>query len=187
MNNKIYNVTNRSSIQVGYSIPELNNLHRDYAPGETKKVSYEELEKLSYLPGGMYILNEYLMVQEVEALDKLNMKPEREYHLNNDEVITLLKVGSMDEFLDCLDFAPKGVIDIIKDAAVKLPLNDMQKREAILEKTGFNVTKAIENSKSDEPTVKETPKRRVVEEKDEPSKPARRTSESGLHKLGSNN
>ena len=181
MNNKIYDVTNRSNIQVGYTIPELNNLRRDFTPGETKRIGYEELEKLSYIPGGMYILSEYLMVQDVEVLDKLNMKPEREYHLNHEEVVKLLKTGSMDEFLDCLDFAPKGVIDIIKDASVKLPLNDMEKRQAILDKTGFNVTKAIENSKTEEASSKEAPKRRVVEEQ-EPEKPARRVN-GGLGKL----
>jgi hypothetical protein len=51
--------------------------------------------------------------------------------------------GSLDEFLDCLDFAPEGVIDLIKTLAVELPLNDVAKREAILNKTGFNVDNAI--------------------------------------------
>ena len=181
MENKVYNVTNRSNSLVIYSIPELN-LRREFAPGETKRVGYDELEKLSYRPGGMVMLAEYLMVEDVEILNKLNMNPEREYHLNREQVVNLLKNGTMDEFLDCLDFAPEGVKEIIKDAAVKLPLNDMAKREAILEKTGFNVTKAIENSKTDEQAAtKETPKRRVAENV-EPPKPQRRT-EGGLGKL----
>ena len=40
---------------------------------------------------------------------------------------------------------------MIKDMAVALPLNDVTKREAIRDKTGFDVTKAIEikNTKYD--------------------------------------
>ena len=59
--------------------------------------------------------------------------------------------GTLDQFLDCLDFAPEGVKEMIKEMAVDLPLNDMAKREAIQEKLGFNVTKAIEikNTKFD--------------------------------------
>ena len=192
---KQYNVTNRSNSQVIYTIPELN-LRREFMPRETKRVSYDELEKLSYRPGGMVTLSEYLHVEDVEALDKLNMKPEREYHLNHDQVATLLMKSDMDEFLDCLDFAPEGVIEIIKDAAVKLPLNDMAKREAILEKTGFNVTKAIENSKVDIEEKKEAPQRRVAEEA--PTTKGRRASTSildeaadkvapTLHGIGSKN
>ena len=51
---------------------------------------------------------------------------------------------SLDQFLDCLDFAPDVIKDMIKDFSVKLPLNDMEKRKAIQEKLGFDVTKAIE-------------------------------------------
>ena len=56
-----------------------------------------------------------------------------------------------------------------------LPLYDMQKREAILEMTGFDVTAAIENSKPDEDeAVEEAPvaTRRVQKNTDAP---ARRT------------
>lgn len=194
---KQYNVTNRSNSQVIYTIPELN-LRREFMPRETKRISYDELEKLSYRPGGMVTLSEYLKVEDIEALDKLNMKPEREYHLNHDQVATLLMNSGMDEFLDCLDFAPEGVIEIIKDAAVKLPLNDMAKREAILEKTGFNVTKAIENSKVDIEEKKEAPQRRVSEETSTPTR-SRRAQTSvlddttlekiapTLHSIGSKN
>ena len=59
-------------------------------------------------------------------------------------------------------------MDEIKEMAVTEPLNDMSKREAILEKLNFNVTKAIEiqNTKfdgdSEESTEKEAPKRRAM-------------------------
>ena len=52
--------------------------------------------------------------------------------------------GSLDQFLDCLDFAPNVILDMVKELAVELPLNDIQKRDAIKEKLGFDVTKTIE-------------------------------------------
>jgi len=39
-----------------------------------------------------------------------------------------MTTGSLDEFLDCLDFAPEGVKDLIKTLSVELPLNDVSKR-----------------------------------------------------------
>jgi len=43
----MYNVKNRSSSMVVYRIPE-TNLRREFAPGETKRVPFGELEKLTY-------------------------------------------------------------------------------------------------------------------------------------------
>lgn len=55
----------------------------------------------------------------------------------------MLLTGTMNEFLDCLDFAPAGVIDLVKKYAVDIPLNDVSKRKALLEKTGFDVDMAL--------------------------------------------
>ena len=74
-----------------------------------------------------------------------------------------MKTGSLDEFLDCLDFAPEGVKDLIKNLAVDLPLNDVAKREAIFNKLGFNVDNAIRIKKESEDPITEEPavRRRV--------------------------
>ena len=45
MDKVVYNVKNRSSGMVIYRIPE-DNIRREFAPGEVKKISFEELEKL---------------------------------------------------------------------------------------------------------------------------------------------
>jgi len=73
--------------------------------------------------------------------------------MSEEDVVKMLQQGSLDELKDALDFAPKGVIQIIKDKAVELPIYDMLKRQAILEMTGFNVTAAIENNAPDEDEV----------------------------------
>jgi hypothetical protein len=45
--NDFCNVKNRSASIVVYAIPE-DGIRRSFAPGETKKISYQELEKLTY-------------------------------------------------------------------------------------------------------------------------------------------
>ena len=51
--NDLVKVQNRDNGSVGYTIPDLNNLHRTYQPNETKNITMDELRKLSYVPSGM--------------------------------------------------------------------------------------------------------------------------------------
>lgn len=140
----IIKVLNRDNGAVIYSIPEMNGLRRVFQSGETKEVTFEELQKLSYIPGGMPLLRDSLVIlNNKEAISQLLGEVEPEYSYSRDDIIDLLKNGSMDAFLDCLDFAPQGVKDLIKTLSVELPLNDVSKRQAILEKLGFNVDNAI--------------------------------------------
>ena len=140
-------VTNRVKGTVGYTIPDLGNLHRNFQANETKEVTMDELRKLSYLPGGEVILRDCLIINNDEAVQELLGTVEPEYNYTETQIRELLTTGTLDQFLDTLDFAPKGVIDLIKDLAVSTELNDVAKREALLKKTGFNVTKAIENNR----------------------------------------
>lgn len=137
-------VKNRDSGTVGYTIPELGNLHRSFSKGETKEIPMDELRKLSYISGGKILLQNYLIVQNQDALKELlSDDVEPEYYYGEEEIKKLLLTGSNDQLLDCLEFAPEGVIGLVKDLAVSLKINDISKRNIILEKTGFNVTNAI--------------------------------------------
>ena len=149
--NKAVKVINKYNGIVGYQVPELG-VNRTFYPKESKNITFNELEKLSFLPGGESILKNYLEITDEDVIMELfNTKLEPEYHYSEEDVKTLLTAGSLDQFLDCLDFAPQVIIDLIKDMAVNLPVNDMAKRQAIKEKLGFDVTKAIEikNTKYD--------------------------------------
>jgi len=154
-NNTIIKVKNRDNGTVGYVIPDLGNLHRSFQPHEEKDISYEELKKLSYLPGGNVILKDYLIIENEDAVAELLGEVEPEYNYTEEDIKNILERGSVDQLLDALDFAPSGVIDLIKDMAVKIELNDVRKREAILQKTGFNVTSAIEINKETAETSSE--------------------------------
>lgn len=163
-------VLNRDDCAVIYSIPEMNGLRRVFQPGETKQITYEELEKLSYIPGGRPLLEGSLLIQDSEeAISLLIGHVEPEYKYSKSDVLNLLKNGSLNELLDCLDFAPSGVKELIKDLAVELPLNDVAKRDAILEKLGFDVTKALEIQKmiNDSDEKPEVAKRRVAKGSEE--------------------
>ena len=173
---KMTNVTNRSAGRVVYRIPD-RNIRRVFNVGETKQLPYEELVWLSNQPGGRNMMTNLLQISDAAVTKELDIHTELEYFMSTEQIINMLQNGSVDELLDALDFAPSGVIEIIKTQAVQLPLYDMRKREAIKKATGFDVTAAIENSApDDEDAVEETPAAtgRRVQKPAEPETPTRR-------------
>lgn len=140
-------VKNRSASMVVYTVTLDNGrqIRREIRPGQPVEVLFEELEKLSYQPGGKSLMANFLQIESAEALEEVGVETEPEYFMNEAQIVELLQNGTMDEFLDCLDFAPEGVIDLLKTYAVQLPLNDSAKREVMLEKLGFDVSKALAN------------------------------------------
>ncbi len=177
----IYNVKNRSSSVVVYKIPE-RNIRREFAPSEVKRIAFGELEDLTYQPGGRELIQNFLQIMEEVVTKDLNIHREPEYNMSEAQVKDLILNGSLDAFLDALDFAPLGVIDLIKDLSVKLPISDIHKRQALKEKTGFDVDRAIANDiASHEPDTiieKETsrPAQRRVQPDQEAVTPGRRTN-----------
>lgn len=177
---KMIKVKNRDTGSVGYTIPDLNNLHRHFVPQEEKEVPFEELKKLAWTIGGEFILKNCLVIEDEEAAKELIGSTEPEYNYSDEDVKNLLLKGSLDELLDCLDFAPNGVIELVKKYAVELEVNDISKRNAILKSTGFNVTKAIEiNHLTEENQEQDNNKKQrrvaVNETKIEEKTPTRRT------------
>lgn len=135
------NVTNRNSGTTTYVLS--NGQRRTFAVNETKKIDLEELKEVNAIPGGEYLLRNYLIIDDKSALDFLNIQPEPEYFYTDVEIKKLLLEGSLDQLEDCLTFAPNGVIDLIKKIAIDLKLPDTRKRDMILLKTGFSVDNAI--------------------------------------------
>ena len=177
--NTTYLVTNRSASVVVYSIPE-DNIKREFQPGETKKIRHTELEKLSYQTGGALLINNYLLIRSDEAIKDLGVPTEPEYFMTEKEVIDLIRTGSMDAWLDCLDFAPHGVIEMIKKLSVTVPLNDYEKRRSLKDKTGFDVDAAIKHVEEEREEDNELPKapaqRRTKTETAPAAQPGRRTT-----------
>ena len=176
--NTTYLVTNRSASVVVYSIPE-DNVKREFQPGETKKIRHSELEKLTYQTGGPLLISNYFLIRSEEAIKELGVPTEPEYFMTEKEVIELIKSGTIDAWLDCLDFAPHGVIEMIKKLSVTVPLNDYEKRRALKEKTGFDVDAAIKHVEEEREEDKELPKaapKRRTQTAEPAVQPGRRTT-----------
>lgn len=184
--NKKVQVRNRSNRVVIYHVDDMH-VRREFAPGETKMIPAEELIALSQKAGGAYIIRNSLFIQDALTVNEMPMKVEPEYYLDEKGVIDLLKNGSVDALLDCLDYAPGGVIELVKKYAVDLPLTDTRKIKAIKDKTGFKVDLALKHKEElaaeaaeaagqtdSGMEVKAAPTRRVKPA--EPTSPGRRTT-----------
>ena len=171
-------VRNRNNGDTGYKIED-RGIIRNFAPGETKKIELEELQQLQYQPGGVYTLENLLVIEDDEALEYLNMHVEPEYKYTEDDIRNLLLNGTLDQLKDFLDFAPAGAIEIAKNIAVMEEIPDVRKRDAISKATGFNINNAInvnhimdEEEKEEEKVEEKT--RRVEASKAETGKKERR-------------
>ncbi len=141
-------VTNKST---GPSIYRLSTgFRRELAAGETRMIPVSELAELVQVPGGRVMIENFLQVQDPEVLNYLlNDEVQDEYWLTKEMIPSWMESCSLDEFKDALDFAPIGTLDLIKDFAVKLPLNDYNKRQAVKDQLDFDVDTAVEATKTD--------------------------------------
>lgn len=184
----LINVRNRNNGTTGYTLADGAKETRLWAENEVKKITFAELKRVSYLPGGAELLRDYLVIEDPAAIEALNVgidiQEQPEYLYTENEIRNLLFNGSLDELKDFLDFSPDGGIEIAKQIAVNEELPDMRKRKIISEATGFNINTAIEiNDMMKDNGVAEdaAPKkqRRVAKEAEAapaPEKPTRRTN-----------
>lgn len=169
-------VTNRNNGTTGYTLS--SGLHRDFNLNETKKIDIEELNELMVVPGGEYLLRNYLMIKDKSALEYLDIETEPEYFYTEAEIKKLLLEGNLDQLEDCLNFAPQGVIDLVKSLAVSLEIPDIRKRELIQNKTGFSVDNAIRVNKT---LAEDAPSEEVAAEKTRKAEPIK-TEEKKIRK-----
>lgn len=140
---RLVSVTNRDSGVVGYHIPELN-VKRKFSVGETKKnIPFEEIQRLQHMDGGDYLLRHLLMVKDQKVLQELDINTEPEYFYTEEDIKKVLLEGTLDQLDDTLTFGVDGVKELVKKLAVELEIPDIRKRNLITEKTGFNISNAI--------------------------------------------
>ena len=144
----MYRVKNRGASTVVYKIAD-KGIRREFKPGQIMQISSEELEELTFQPGGTMILSQFLQILDLDGIQAAHIKTEPEYHMSEADVAKLITNGSLDAFLDALDFAPIGVIDLIKKLSISIPMVDIQKRKALKEKTGFDVEAALKHNEED--------------------------------------
>ena len=162
--NKIVVIKNRSRSAVVYSLDD-PKVRREFAPGQSFKIPMNELEALTYKPGGLTLLKYFLQIMDEEVINKLEMHVEPEYWLDEAGVRDLLENGSVEALIDCLNFAPPGVIELVKKLSYELPVADLRKISAIKKIIGFDVTATLANiakAEEDEPTVEKAAPQRLV-------------------------
>ena len=153
-------VVNKSAGVVAYSLPELNNLYRTFNKDESKEVTFGEMRMLSYIPGGEVLIKDYLTIMDKDAVAELIGEVEPEYYYTKKEITEILKYGSLDQLEDCLNFAPQGVLDLVKNTAIEIRLNEVDKRKLISERLQLNLDRAIEFAIDDE--AEKGPETKVV-------------------------
>lgn len=136
-------VYNRSDSNITYTLPELNT-RRVFALGECKDLDAKELEALWQMDGGMTIIKDYLVIDDKDWVAQHWDDAPIEYFWKADDVKKCLIEDSLELFRETLDYAPQGVIDLIKMLAWQLPITDLNKVEAIKQATGFDTLAAID-------------------------------------------
>ena len=179
-------VRNRNNGETGYKVD--NGIIRSFERNEIKKVPFKELVELTYSNGGQALLNKYLVIENKDALEELNMKVEPEYFYTDKDIRKILFEGSYDEFADFLDFAPGGAIEIMKEIAVNEKVPDMNKRDMIFKRTGLNINTAIQINEmldeDEEENKKEVKKeRRVKTEEVKAEAPVERRTAAPKYKV----
>lgn len=165
-----------------------NGVRREFAPGQSRVIDIEELRELVMLPGGEFALKNYFIINDKDALSALEIETEPEYFYTEAEIKKLLQEGSLDQLEDCLNFAPEGVIEILKKMSVEMKLPDTEKRELISKMTGFSIDNAIRvnkimNEEEKKETKSEKPVRKAKVVESTPTRKAEPVTESKYVKI----
>jgi hypothetical protein len=91
-------------------------------------------------------MEKYLLIKDQDACEFLELPTDPEYFYDENDIKTLLNEGTLDQLLDCLEFAPGGVIALIKKIAVETKLDSSEKREAISKHLNINIDSMIKNN-----------------------------------------
>lgn len=157
-------VSNRSDGNAVYHIQELN-IRRVFTPNEEKEVTEQELNYLYQMDGGAMLLKHYLVVQDRDWVNARWDAPE-EYFWTLEEIKNCVINDSLELFAETLDYAPQGVLDVIKQFAWRLPLTDLNKVNVLKEKLGFDSQKAA-SAMQTTISVSATPKRERLRQRKE--------------------
>lgn len=161
-------VENLSDIQVGYVLTS-TGLTRRFMPHVPMSIKASELRELSWQRGGLYLLQNYLRINNKDLAAEFGISEDtydHEYQWSIADVDDCLKNKPIDVLLDALDFAPDGIVATIKDRAIELEIPDTAKLRAIGKRTNSDLEAMIRNKHAydnvDEEKDDDKPKQRRV-------------------------
>lgn len=155
-------VRNMVDYNVGYKIEE-DNIRRQFSPHEVKTVTAGELRKLDYTRGGHVLLTSYLAVQNKSLAQEFGVDEDsyaNEYNWDAAKVDQVLLNEPVEVLQDAMDFAPEGILQLIKDRAIALRLDSMDKRKVISDAMKIDLNGMIDLAvKAESVEVKSAPKK----------------------------
>lgn len=184
----VVQVKNMMNHRVAYVLD--TGVRRRFAPKAVFNIPAGELRQLSYQPGGTELLTNYLHVGNKELAKEFGItEDDVEYDWTDKDVVDALTSSDIDVLLDALDFAPDGIKESLVDKAVELEIPDTNRRKAIKDATGADVSKMIEvkhaYDEEEKPAEDKAPSARRAGQKakpkaaaSKPSTPARRTAKA---------
>lgn len=156
---------------------------------QTIPVEKEVIERMQYDTGGAVLLKDFLSVKDDDMRTNIGIPADQiEYNWTKEDVKNLLTSGEEDALRDALDFAPQGIVDMIIDMAVAMPLNDRNKVEIIAEATGRNIEMMINNKLQYEKASEKAPEKATQRRTTTKAQPGRRVpSQKELEKEAAEN
>lgn len=151
---RLVKVTNMSRSVVAYTLPELNNLRKEFRPNisgrtpDSKMITFHELFTLFNSPGGEQIVWDALLIDDDEVRGALGLPtseevPELKY--TREDVLNILKEGSDDEVLDMMEFGGFYIVEWVKEEIKNV--DSRTRREFIGHLLHLNVDQMEENLK----------------------------------------
>lgn len=138
-------LVNMMDSPTGYKL--MNGTFRRFAPRASMSVTAGEVREVSNMPGTITLFQNYLRVDNKDLATELGVSDdsfEHEYSWGKDEIVGALTTEPIEVLLDALDYAPDAIKESLVDFAVELEIPDVNRRNAIKNATGKDVTKMIE-------------------------------------------
>lgn len=138
-------LVNMMDSPTGYKL--MNGTFRRFAPRASMSVTAGEVREVSNMPGTITLFQNYLRVDNKDLATELGVSDdsfEHEYSWGKDEIVGALTTEPIEVLLDALDYAPDAIKESLVDVAVELEIPDVNRRKAIKDATGKDITKMIE-------------------------------------------
>lgn len=128
---RMVKVWKRANGRVVYTLDDPKVRREWLGNDEVKMISFHELYVLSNSPGGMGILEYFLLIKDQEVLQALNLPMDAEYQYTEADCKTLVLKGTKDQILDALEFGGYGIATLIKKAAIDCRIDSTTRKQLL--------------------------------------------------------
>lgn len=142
---------------VNYPVVIITPIHKKRielpAHGQTE-IRVGDVRECSYDQGCRNIFRNYIQICNETLAQEFGIGADVvEYNWSDAEITAALTTADINVLLDALDYAPDGIKEAIVDKAVELEIPDINRRKAIYDILGIDVTQRIENAHKSETQV----------------------------------